>query len=404
MVLAETTGTDTIRYLHGLDLVAQSDGVSIEYFAYDGLGSVRQVLDAAGLPLMAQTFDPYGNLYAYAGPTESVTHYGYTGEQTDSNGLVFLRARYYAPSMGRFGQMDPSRLENNPYLYGLGNPVRYTDPSGLTVDCAPWDYCPPAPDEVTVGDVLVNFAKRAYSKDGSLVNCANHPDNGQSKSDSVADLFQDFVCEYGPSERQFDHEARLTQELARSRTIAKLRWEFYVLWGGIGYKSQRETQMNIPAFLDAKLLDPLIGGYSTVMDPFTRIPVTITDFLGGYGWDIHVTSRGTARFEIVNETSLESGTRIGFSAHSRTDISVQLYLSNPDAYPSSQYNIISILSPKPRDQRNPSTTTGLGGGTMTQRFIWEERNLADWECNPNHVDPFFPYQLWLPDNTVLPAF
>ncbi len=131
MVLAETTGTDTIRYLHGLDLVAQSDGVSTEYFAYDGLGSVRQVLDAAGLPLMAQTFDPYGNPYSYTGPTESVTHYGYSGEQTDSNGLVFLRARYYAPSMGRFMQMDPSRLENNPYLYAFSNSVKYTDPSGL---------------------------------------------------------------------------------------------------------------------------------------------------------------------------------------------------------------------------------------------------------------------------------
>ncbi len=79
---------------------------------------------------MAQTFDPYGNPYSYTGPTESVTRYGYSGEQTDSNGLVFLRARYYAPSMGRFVQMDPSRQEDNPYRYGLSNPVLHTDPSG----------------------------------------------------------------------------------------------------------------------------------------------------------------------------------------------------------------------------------------------------------------------------------
>ncbi len=141
MVLAETTGTDTIRYLHGLDLVAQSDGVSAEYFAYDGLGSVRQVLDAAGLPLMAQTFDPYGNPYSYAGPTESVTSFGYSGEQTDSNGLVFLRARYYDPKQGRFFQRDSWRgepdhpLTLNPYMYGLGNPVLLTDPSGQCAAC-----------------------------------------------------------------------------------------------------------------------------------------------------------------------------------------------------------------------------------------------------------------------------
>ena len=65
MVLAEQTGTDpAIFYLHGFDLVAQSDGTTTEYFAYDGLGSVRQVADETGSPLLAQTFDPYGSLYA----------------------------------------------------------------------------------------------------------------------------------------------------------------------------------------------------------------------------------------------------------------------------------------------------------------------------------------------------
>ena len=52
MVLAEQTGTETITYLHGLDLVAQSDGTTTEYFAYDGLGSVRQVADETGSPLL----------------------------------------------------------------------------------------------------------------------------------------------------------------------------------------------------------------------------------------------------------------------------------------------------------------------------------------------------------------
>lgn len=41
MVLVETTGAETIYYLHGLNLAAQSDGTSTEYFGYDGLGWVR---------------------------------------------------------------------------------------------------------------------------------------------------------------------------------------------------------------------------------------------------------------------------------------------------------------------------------------------------------------------------
>jgi hypothetical protein len=82
MVLAEMTGTETggrlasaehsaqpnaIYYLPGLNLIGQSDGVSMEYFTYDGLGSVRQVVDGAGDVLYGQGFDPYGNTSLSAG-------------------------------------------------------------------------------------------------------------------------------------------------------------------------------------------------------------------------------------------------------------------------------------------------------------------------------------------------
>jgi len=134
MVLVETTGTETIYYLHGLDLVAQNYGSSTEYFGYDGLGSVRQVLSSPGSVLFAQVFDPYGNPYTNVGVDSA--SWGFIGEYTDANGLIFLRARYYDPRQGRFFTRDsfsgsadyPATL--NPYLYGLNNPILYTDPSG----------------------------------------------------------------------------------------------------------------------------------------------------------------------------------------------------------------------------------------------------------------------------------
>jgi RHS repeat-associated protein len=129
MVLAEITGSETIYYLHGLELVAQNDGISTEYFGYDGLGSVRQVLESSASVMFAQVFDPYGDPYASAGTAS--TSWGFTGEQTDTSGLIFLRARYYDPRLGRFVQLDPSRRELNPYQYGLSNPILHADPSGL---------------------------------------------------------------------------------------------------------------------------------------------------------------------------------------------------------------------------------------------------------------------------------
>ncbi|MBN1429228.1 MAG: hypothetical protein JXB07_12710 [Anaerolineae bacterium] len=85
MVLAETTGTETAHYRHALDTLAQSDGTSVEYFGYDGLGSVRQLADASGSVTLAQTFDAYGNSYAKVDSAQSML--GYTGEQTDGNGV-----------------------------------------------------------------------------------------------------------------------------------------------------------------------------------------------------------------------------------------------------------------------------------------------------------------------------
>ncbi len=77
MMLSETTTTNpvtvttTLKYLHGLDLIAQNDGTNTQYVGYDGLGSVRQLADSAGVLKLSQTFDPYGNPYANAGPGKS---------------------------------------------------------------------------------------------------------------------------------------------------------------------------------------------------------------------------------------------------------------------------------------------------------------------------------------------
>ena len=63
--------------------------------------------------------------------------YGFTGEPTDANDLVYLRNRYYNPELGTFLSMDPYEgdfndpMSLNRYAYVRGNPVNLTDPSGL---------------------------------------------------------------------------------------------------------------------------------------------------------------------------------------------------------------------------------------------------------------------------------
>ncbi|MEP7284847.1 MAG: RHS repeat-associated core domain-containing protein, partial [Chloroflexota bacterium] len=57
------------------------------------------------------------------------TTLGYTGAPTDSNGLVYLNARYLDPATGTFLTRDPfegmaeSAMSRNPYSYTGGNQV-----------------------------------------------------------------------------------------------------------------------------------------------------------------------------------------------------------------------------------------------------------------------------------------
>ena len=62
--------------------------------------------------------------------------YGYNGEFRDESELIYLRARYYHPKIGRFIQIDSFKGDNdsiesqNRYIYTQNNPYKYTDPSG----------------------------------------------------------------------------------------------------------------------------------------------------------------------------------------------------------------------------------------------------------------------------------
>jgi len=58
----------------------------------------------------------------------------------------YYRARYYDPTTGRFISQDPRRWMEGPnaYQYGQGNPVRFRDPSGTSINVditlLPWRF------------------------------------------------------------------------------------------------------------------------------------------------------------------------------------------------------------------------------------------------------------------------
>lgn len=85
--------------------------------------------------------DTYGEVLASAGATQ--TNFGFTGEQVDANGLVYLRIRYYNPALGIFTVLDPLEggmrqpMSLNRYSYVHSNVVNRVDPSGM---CPPFSH------------------------------------------------------------------------------------------------------------------------------------------------------------------------------------------------------------------------------------------------------------------------
>lgn len=73
----------------------------------------------------------------------NVSQYGYTGREPDTSGLMYYRARYYDPAIGRFLQRDPLGMATgyNDYAYAADDPANRVDPRGLTsrINLCPWD-------------------------------------------------------------------------------------------------------------------------------------------------------------------------------------------------------------------------------------------------------------------------
>jgi len=171
VILATTDGASTQYVQIGGQILAQYDSGAWAYVLPDHLGSVRQLADAAGQVSLAQGYDPFGVLISQSTSFPISQPFGYTGEWWDAQAeLLYLRARWYDPGVGRFVSRDPfSKGFNqtqtlnrskytlntlypvvqdiqdnivtaayflypqaqNRYNYVLNSPIRWRDPAGL---------------------------------------------------------------------------------------------------------------------------------------------------------------------------------------------------------------------------------------------------------------------------------
>jgi len=129
-VATETRDGVTLPYLRLLGLDSPIARGADEVYLTDGLGTVIGTSNAAGAVTTQYSYAPFGEWTA-SGATSN-NPITFTAREADETGLLYYRARYYAPGLQRFLSQDlVLRLGANRYAYVLNNPINAIDPFGL---------------------------------------------------------------------------------------------------------------------------------------------------------------------------------------------------------------------------------------------------------------------------------
>jgi len=136
------------RYIRGNDLVYADKGENTEktYYVTDMHGNVVQLLDESGNVTKTYEYDSFGNEVKPEKKDENP--YRYCGEYYDKETEeVYLRARYYESSVGRFITRDTYTGESDEplslhlYTYCANDGVNAWDPSGHCYKNGKWKRC-----------------------------------------------------------------------------------------------------------------------------------------------------------------------------------------------------------------------------------------------------------------------
>ena len=127
----------TKRYIYGAGLVSELAQGKTLYYHYNNIGSTTEITDQTGAVIYDFQYGTYGELLSESHDIRFLYN-GQLGVQTDASGLYYMRARYYNTDIKRFINRDVvnGSIENsqslNKYSYVQGNPVKLTDPFGLS--------------------------------------------------------------------------------------------------------------------------------------------------------------------------------------------------------------------------------------------------------------------------------
>ncbi|MEW6173811.1 MAG: RHS repeat-associated core domain-containing protein [Bacillota bacterium] len=136
LIKIDASGNQTY-YVYGLGLIGQEENGAYRTYHYDLRGSTVALTDTTGAVTDRFQYSFYGELVYRTGSTSTPFLFnGRDGVMTDANGLLYMRARYFNPEIGRFVSRDPvtGSIVNpksiDAHSYCENDPVNGVDPSG----------------------------------------------------------------------------------------------------------------------------------------------------------------------------------------------------------------------------------------------------------------------------------
>src|SRR5690606_7653523 len=112
LAITDGAGLTLQKYEYGPDrLLSLYDATAAaaeqrQFQLFDGLGSITALVRQDGLVQARRLWDAWGQ--SRGGSGETSNRFGFTGhEHDDATGLIYAKARYLDPELGRFLSEDP---------------------------------------------------------------------------------------------------------------------------------------------------------------------------------------------------------------------------------------------------------------------------------------------------------
>jgi RHS repeat-associated protein len=129
-------GSNHTHFVYGLGLVSQVSSGGTGYYDFDLTGNTEGITNVSGEYINRYRYLPFGETISTvsSGLSNPFTYIGSFGVTQESNGLSYMRARYYSTSTGQFLSNDPIGLTSgdfNQRRYVGNSPILFIDPMGL---------------------------------------------------------------------------------------------------------------------------------------------------------------------------------------------------------------------------------------------------------------------------------